>query len=131
MDIVAKNYALKVWSHVPYHVDKEKGLVGEPDYLIALKNKYGGMAKPALCVIEAKKDNFDEGWTQALAEMIASSLLGTTLCYGVVTTGIIWQFGKLENDLFVIDANPLFALTDLQSVFNALKGLFHEIEERG
>jgi hypothetical protein len=24
------------------------------------------MVSPALCVIEAKTDNFDEGWTQAL-----------------------------------------------------------------
>jgi hypothetical protein len=39
LDIVAQNYPLKVWSHISYDVDKEKGLVGEPDYLIAPKNK--------------------------------------------------------------------------------------------
>jgi len=37
---VAKNYSLKVWSHVSYDVDKEKGLVGKPDYLIAARTKY-------------------------------------------------------------------------------------------
>jgi hypothetical protein len=41
---------------IKYNVDKEKGLIGEPDYLIARTNKYGGMATPVLCVIEAKKD---------------------------------------------------------------------------
>jgi hypothetical protein len=101
LDIVAQNYPLKVWSHISYNVDKEKGLVGEPDYLIAPKNKYGGMVNPALCVIEAKKDNFDEGWTQALAEMVASSLLEAKTCYAVVTTGTVWQFAKLKNQIFI------------------------------
>ena len=50
LNIVARNYAcLNVWSHVPYNIDEKKGLVGEPDYLIAPRTKYGGMARPSLC----------------------------------------------------------------------------------
>ncbi len=103
LGIVAENYNLKVWSHLSYNVDEEKGLVGEPDYLIAPKTKYGAMARPSLCVIEAKRDDFAQGWTQALSEMVASSLLGASICYGIVTTGAIWQFGKLNENVFVID----------------------------
>lgn len=128
LDIVAKHYPLKVWSHIPYHIDAEKGLVGEPDYLIAAKTKYGTMERPSLCIIEAKKDNFDEGWTQALAEMVATSLLDDTApCYGVVTTGAIWQFGKLENTVFVVDPNYLSATTELQRIFNILNWVFDDI----
>jgi len=127
LDIVADNYHLKVWSHVPYNVDEEQGLVGEPDYLIAPKTKYGAMARPSLCVIEAKKDDFDEGWTQALSEMVASSILGAPICYGIVTTGAIWQFGKLESGVFVIDPRYLSATTELQRVFNTIHWIFHEI----
>jgi len=128
LDIVAKNYPLKVWSHIPYHIDEEKGLIGEPDYLIAAKTKYGTMERPSLCIIEAKKDNFDEGWTQALAEMVASSLLDeSATCYGVVTTGAIWQFGKLENNVFMIDPNYLSATAELQRIFNLLNWVFDEI----
>ena len=88
LNIVSRNYErLNVWSHVSYNIDEKKGLVGEPDYLIAPRTKYGGMAKPSLCVIEAKRDDFDGGWAQALAEMVASSLLEAGICYGVVTTG--------------------------------------------
>ena len=91
LELVADNHeSLKIWSHVVYNVDKEKGLVGEPDYLIAARTKYGDMDIPPLCVIEAKKDNFEEGWTQALAEMVAASLQGSIVCYSVVTTGNIW-----------------------------------------
>ena len=127
LDLVAESYALKVWSHVPYHVDKEQGLIGEPDYLIAYKNKYGGMIRPALCVAEAKKDNFDDGWTQALAEMVASSILGATTCYGIVTTGSVWQFGKLENSVFSLDQKPLSAPSNLQRLFDQLNWVFNEI----
>lgn len=52
------------------------------------------MARPALCVIEDKRDDFGEGWTQALSEMVASSPLGAQVCYGTVTTGAIWQFSR-------------------------------------
>lgn len=127
LDIIVANYPLRVWSHISYNVDQEKGLIGEPDYLIAPKNKYGGMAKPALCVIEAKKDNFDEGWTQALAEMVASSILGATTCYAIVTTGVLWQFGKLDNNIFTIDSKSISATTELQRVFNTINWIFNEI----
>jgi len=127
LGIVAENYNLKIWSHVPYNIDEEKGLVGEPDYLIAPKTKYGAMARPSLCVIEAKRDDFDEGWTQALSEMVASSLLGAHICYGIVTTGAIWQFGKLEKSVFVIDPRYISATTELQRVFNTINWIFQEI----
>ncbi len=127
LGIVAENYTLKVWSHVPYNVDDDKGLVGEPDYLIAPKTKYGAMARPSLCIIEAKRDDFDEGWAQALSEMVASSLLGTSLCYGIVTTGAIWQFGKLERGVFIMDPMYLSATTELQRVFNTINWIFQEI----
>jgi hypothetical protein len=127
LDIVAEDYLLKIWSHVLYDIDKENGLTGEPDYLIAPKNKYGGMTTPSLCVIEAKKENFDEGWTQALAEMIASASLITHICYGIVTTGNFWQFAKLENSVFTIDPRSLSASTELQIVFNSINWVFAEI----
>jgi hypothetical protein len=127
LDIVVKNYPLKVWSHVAYNIDKEKGLIGEPDYLIAKRNKYGAMEKPALCVMEAKKENFDEGWTQALAEMVASSLLGATTCYGIVTTGAFWQFGKLENGVFIIEPVSISAFHELQYLFDTINWMFAEI----
>jgi hypothetical protein len=127
LGIVAENYNLKVWSHLSYNVDEEKGLVGEPDYLIAPKTKYGAMARPSLCVIEAKRDDFEQGWAQALSEMVASSLLGASICYGIVTTGAIWQFGKLNENVFVIDPKYISATTELQRVFNTINWIFHEI----
>ena len=83
LDIIAENYHLKVWSHVSYHVDEEKGL--------------------------------------------ASSLLGAQVCYGIVTTGAIWQFGKLEGGSFILDPRYLSATTELQRVFNTVNWVFYQI----
>jgi hypothetical protein len=64
LNLVEKKYPLLyVWSHVSYNVDKEKGLVGEPDYLIASMTNQALMSIPPLCVIEARQEKFDEGWT--------------------------------------------------------------------
>ena len=131
LNILSRNYEqLNVWSHVSYNIDEKKGLVGEPDYLIAPRTKYGGMARPSLCVIEAKHDNFDAGWAQALAEMVASSLLDAGLCYGVVTTGKFWEFGKLEDNIFTIDPISISAADNLQKTFNILNWMFDEISKQ-
>lgn len=125
LELVSSGYErLKIWSHVPYNVDKEKGLVGEPDYLIAPRTKYGDMGVPPLCIVEAKKDDFEEGWTQALAEMVAASLQGRKTCLSVVTTGNTWEFGKLENRVFIREPRKFSATVDLQEVFDVLNWAF-------
>ncbi len=121
------NKPLNVWIQEPFNVDKEKGLVGEPDYLIAPATDYGGMDLPPLCIIEAKKQDWDEGWTQALAEMVAASIKGANICYSVVTTGKIWQFSKLEDNVFIKDPSQISATRELQAVFDTLNWVFAEV----
>jgi len=121
------NKPLNVWIEESFNVDKEKGLMGEPDYLIAPATDYGGMALPPLCIIEAKKQDWDEGWAQALAEMVAASIKGANICYSIVTTGKIWQFSKLESNIFIKDPNQISATRELQVVFDTLNWVFSEI----
>jgi len=130
LDRVAEYYDnLDIWSHVPYNVDIKKGLAGEPDYLVAPRTKYGDMEKPMLCIMEAKQEKFDEGWAQALAEMVASTVLGADRCYSVVTTGKTWEFGKLENNVFTKHPIRISATSDLQQVFDSLNWLFYKINK--
>ena len=127
LEIVAAEYdRLDIWSHVPYNVDADNGLIGEPDYLIAPWTKYGDMERPVLCIIEAKQEKFDEGWAQALAEMVASFSLGAEVCYSAVTTGKAWEFGKLEGGVFTRHPIQISATSDLQQVFDILNWLFHQ-----
>lgn len=125
LELVAERHEpLKIWSHAPYNVDKSKGLVSEPDYLIAVRTKYRDMGIPPLCVIEAKKDDFEEGWTQALAEMIAASIQGRNSCYSIVTTGNLWEFGRLENSVFTREITKFSATVNLQEIFEVLNWMF-------
>ena len=129
LDRVAENYTnLNVWSHMPYNVDMDKGLVGEPDYLIAPRSMYGDMERPALGVIEAKQEKFEEGWAQALAEMVASSLLGAEISYSAVTTGSTWEFGRFENSVFTKHPTRLSAASDLQKILDTLNWLFYQAD---
>jgi hypothetical protein len=125
LDEVAAHYKqLLVWSRAPFNVDKEQELAGEPDYLIAPKTKHGVMAVPPLCVMEAKQEKWNEGWAQTLAEMYAASVMGAKICYGVVTTGKAWEFGKFENKIFTKDPAQISATEDLQKVLDVLNWLF-------
>jgi hypothetical protein len=124
LNVVVRHYKpLRLWIEEPFNVDEDKGLTGKPDYLIASKTKIGEMSLPPLCIIEAKKADFDDGWAQALAEMVAASTKGAKVCYGAVTTGKIWEFGKLESSIFERDPNPV-STQDLQQVFDTLYWLF-------
>ncbi|MCI5130159.1 MAG: hypothetical protein D3904_01260 [Candidatus Electrothrix sp. EH2] len=127
--VAEHNKPLNVWIEEPFYVDQEKGLVGEPDYLIAPATEYGGMELPPLCIIEAKKQDWDGGWAQALAEMVAASLQGADICYSAVTTGKIWQFGKMESSIFSKDPNQISATRELQLVFDTLNWMFSEINQ--
>lgn len=93
---------LQLWSHVSIQADED--LTGVPDYLIARKSPrgLGEIEIPLLSVIEAKKENFLEGWGQCLAGMVAAQKLNSGLAsaptiYGIVTSGKTWEFAQLTD----------------------------------
>lgn len=62
-------------------------------------------------VVEAKHNDFEQGWGQCLAELYAAQLLNDDAersVYGIVTDGSFWQFGKLERDLFTKNSYQFF-----------------------
>jgi len=132
LDIVSDNYEeLEVWSEVTYTVDEKLDLDGKPDYLIAPYADNGGISTPPICVIEAKEKDWKKGWAQALAEMYAASTQSANICYGVVTTGEFWQFGKLEEGkIFTRDPFKLSAIENLPKVLNTLNWLFKKASEQ-
>jgi hypothetical protein len=59
---------------------------------------------PLVMMTEAKRNDFEQGWGQCLAEMIAAQKLNRDPdlpVYGVVTDGLLWQFSKLTNGTMV------------------------------
>ena len=134
--VLDKRYPnFRVWSHVNYIVDPDNDLAGTPDFLVAPTTEIRGEpGVPPLCVIEAKKADWNQGWAQALAGMYAASTQGAAQCYGVVTTGEEWQFGRFDREerLFIKQRNKLAIFDEqdepgnLQKLFDTLNWLFDQ-----
>ncbi|MBC7797738.1 MAG: hypothetical protein H7Z37_12770 [Pyrinomonadaceae bacterium] len=123
------NENLTLWSHESIAYTEK--LLGAPDYLIATKSPLGitVMAKPLLAVVEAKKNDFEYGWGQCLAEMYAVQQINENAdltVYGIVTDGEIWQFGELTKDVFTQNIAS-FSIGDLPKLFGALHFVFQTI----
>jgi len=124
---------LALWSHQSLAYDDE--LFGEPDYFVSawrdeVIEKL--INTPLLAVAEAKKQDFDEGWGQCLAEMIACQKMNqddNITVYGIVSTGLFWEFGKLEANNFT--KHPLsYSISEPQKVFGNLDFVFAACEKQ-
>lgn len=103
-------------------------LSGTPDYLIATKSALGKtvLEKPLVAVVEAKKNDFEQGWGQCLAELVAAQKLNgdpQRPVYGIVTDGKLWEFGRLQADRFTKNSES-FTVDQLARLFGALHFIF-------
>ena len=66
---------------------------------------------PFFCLIQAKKHDIMDNLGQCIAQMVGARMLNEQddvhfpTIYGCVTTGLDWQFLKLENQLITIENN--------------------------
>ena len=124
---------VKLWSHRMLVCDDK--LFGEPDYFISAWREEvidRLVSTPLLAVTEAKKQDFEAGWGQCLAEMIACQKINQNehlIIYGIVTTGLIWEFGKLESNTFTKHPLP-YSISDPQRIFGILDFIFSECERQ-
>lgn len=117
-----------VWSHQPLNYDEN--LSGVPDYVVAKRSPRGKVVleKPYMILVEAKKDNFEEGWGQCLAEMLAAQKINDDLTkklFGVVSNGKLWEFGVLEAEIFTKN-RKYYVLENLVELMGAVNFLFAE-----
>lgn len=133
LTIIAKHHNLPIWSHVKFDISEEDGLVGVPDFIIAPASDIGTtFTNPVICIAEAKKENFNEGWAQALAEMIAAQKFNDNTnmnIFGIVTTGNFWQFGQLFKNELTMEVISYSAVENLQTLFDVLNGIFIEAKK--
>ena len=75
-----------------------------------------------MIVVEAKQNDFTQGWGQCLAELVAAQKLNNNAqqtVYGSVTDAEVWNFGKLEGNLFTRNQTRV-TIDELDNVFGAL-----------
>lgn len=127
-EIVENHPQLKIWKAAPLQSDD---LTGQVDYLIAPRRAY--LATPLLCVVEAKKDDFEKGLAQCLVEMKAcrwnTEQAGRLMdMYGIVTNGEVWKFYKLTVEKQVFETLP-YSLGDRDRILGILEQVFARCEE--
>lgn len=121
---VYKRYAehCTLWIQKPLTYDTD--LSGTPDYMLAVPSLLGKtvLGEPLLIIIEAKRNDFEQGWGQCLAAMVAAQKLNgnlSTEVHGIVTDGARWECGKLMADQF-IKHTVGYSVDDLPTLFGAL-----------
>ena len=115
---------------IEYSLKVSNWLQGNLDYLLRLNSVN------QLLVIEAKYEDLTRGFTQLVAELIAldqwegaTTVSQQPLMIGVVSTGTIWQFGRLNRTTkhFEQGVNSYRVPEDLEQVMRilvaALKGI--------
>ncbi|NEO70354.1 hypothetical protein [Moorena sp. SIO3H5] len=97
-----------------------EGLCAEP--ASAPCKPRGNPQDRAASLIEAKKNDFQQGWGQCLAELVASQKINQDVqrpVYGIVTDGNLWQFGRLQRDIFTQNIEN-FTIDKLSRLYGAL-----------
>jgi hypothetical protein len=118
-EIVSNHPTLKIWKAEALETDT---LTGIADYLMAPHRAY--LAAPLLCATEAKRDDFEKGRVQCLAEMYACQWNNRQRkleidVYGIVSNGQGWRFYKLTYDNQTYETT-LYGMEDLQGLLGAL-----------
>ncbi len=121
---------LILWSHKSLNYDEN--LSGFPEYILARKSPLGNVVfdRPYFVLIEAKQDNFETGWAQCLAEMIAAQKLNENTeqeVFGIVSNGDRWQFGKLQNNIFIRN-KTFYTIQELDRLFAAINYIFQQCD---
>ena len=123
----ANQYALWIKQSIAY----DDILSGTPDYFISTRSELGKtvVGSPLILLVEAKKNDFEQGWGQCLAELVAAQKINDDAdfpVYGIVTDGTLWQFGRLIGDTFTQNRTD-FALANLLMLFGAVDSVFKAV----
>lgn len=112
----SRNYSFWIQKGISF----DEVLTGTPDYIFSRKSPLGKtvLEAPLVIVVEAKKNDFEQGWGQCLAELVAAQRINQDAersVYGVVTDGNFWQFGRLRQDVFTKNSEKTLRLIILPS----------------
>lgn len=118
---------LKIWKGANLETDTVGGYV---DYLVAEDRDY--LYAPFLCVMEAKKDNFEQGLAQCLVEMAAcqwsNHQVGREITvFGIVTNGEGWKFYRLGLT-GEVEETDLYSIQNIEAVLGVLRFVFSVCE---
>jgi hypothetical protein len=101
---------ISLFSGIDFTVDAPSGLNGRCDYILARSPEQLALTAPVCVLVEAKNENIVAGIPQCLAEMVAARKFNhdqaqpDAAISGIVTTGMLWRFLKLEGTKASVDS---------------------------
>ena len=118
------NNLVTIYSGRELNVDVEAGLNGECDFLLSWGTIAEDVDFPLFSVVEAKRNDLDQGTAQCLAQMMGAKLFNEAAgvemprLYGASTTGIEWHFITMEDTKieFAIRNFSIYQLDELLGV---------------
>ncbi len=125
------NKKISLFSGIEFNVDKAKDLVGFCDFMISNSPEQFFLKAPVIAIVEAKNANIMNGLGQCAAEMVASKIFNETegivlqKIYGVITSGNIWKFLKLENNIVYIDVDD-YVIKELPVIIGILCSMIEQ-----
>lgn len=117
---------ISIFSGIEFDVDVAHGLNGFCDFLISRSPYQSALEAPVVVAVEAKKEDFEKGISQCIAEMIAARIYNENLgnpvekIYGCVTTGDVWRFLVLLGNIAEIDSKAFEVTDDLELILGVL-----------
>ena len=122
------NQRISLYSGIRMDIDPEKGLKGVCDFVFSSSPPLPFLEAPLMVLVEAKKNDVEEGIGQCAAEMVAAQIFNAergnqiASIHGCVTTGTDWQFLRLTGKELLVDKERYF-LRDLEKILGILKTL--------
>ena len=122
------------FSGTEFNVAPEVGLNGFCDFLLTASTEIYEISCPVITLVEAKNENIKGGLGQCIAEMVAAQRFNAKSdnsfpIYGVVTTGVIWKFLRLEENNIWIDREDYF-IKEMGKLLGILSSPFQLIGDR-
>jgi hypothetical protein len=107
--------------------DKETGLQGECDFILAKDTKSYEINVPIFQIVEAKRNDLDEGIRQCAAQLVGARKYNerkgiiTEKLYGCTTTGDVWQFIEYADKLYIDEKKYyLVEIHELLGIFQSI-----------
>ena len=119
---------ISLFSGIEFNIDKIKNLSGFCDFILSASPEQLFLKAPVIVVVEAKNENIMGGLGQCMGEMIASQIFNEkeesiiAKIYGVVTSGNLWKFLKLEKNVISIDMDD-YAIKDISKILGILSAM--------
>ncbi|MEG4350810.1 hypothetical protein QUA74_13785 [Microcoleus sp. LAD1_D3] len=116
---------ISLFSGIDFNVDSERGLYGSCDFLMGNSSGLLLLVAPVIILVEAKPENLNSELGECVAEMLGARIFNERegndipAIYGAVTSGNIWKFFRLKNQVIEIDLTESY-LTEVNKILGIL-----------